>query len=167
MIKINPEKEVEVALEIAKKACAAARTAPKGNGIDEIVTGIIHGEELTKLTDKMKEYADKTGLSFFARDAANCEGKVVILIGTKIKNDTLGFEEGKTAEHNMYVSSAIDLGIAIGSLVSKLADFRADNRVLYSAGKAAVDLKLLGEDVKIAYGIPISISGKNPFFDRK
>ncbi len=167
MMKINPEKESEVIIEIAKLACVAARTAPKGNGVDEIVTGIVYGDELKKLTERMREYAQETGLSFFARDASNCEGKIVILVGTRIKNDTLGFEEGKTAEHNMYVSSAVDLGIAIGSLVSKLADFRADNRILYSAGKAAVDLKLLGEDVKIAYGIPISISGKNPFFDRK
>jgi uncharacterized ferredoxin-like protein len=38
---------------------------------------------------------------------------------------------------------------------------------MYSIGRAAINLKLLGNDVIIAYGIPLSISGKNPFFDRK
>ena len=60
-----------------------------------------------------------------------------------------------------------DLGIAIGSAVSIAADRRIDNRVMYTAGCAALALGLLGMDIKIAYGIPISISGKNPFFDRK
>jgi len=38
---------------------------------------------------------------------------------------------------------------------------------MYSVGRAVVNIKLLGEDIKIAYGIPLSISGKNPFFDRR
>ncbi|MDD4179322.1 MAG: ferredoxin domain-containing protein, partial [Candidatus Margulisbacteria bacterium] len=60
-----------------------------------------------------------------------------------------------------------DLGIAIGSAVSVAMDRRVDNRVMYSVGKAAIELKLLGEEVVIAYGIPLSASAKNPFFDRK
>ena len=47
------------------------------------------------------------------------------------------------------------------------AGLLVDNRVVYSVGRAGVNIKLLGEDVKIAYGIPLSISGKNPFFDRR
>jgi uncharacterized ferredoxin-like protein len=39
--------------------------------------------------------------------------------------------------------------------------------VMFSAGKAAVSLGLLGAEVRVAYGIPLSVSGKNPFFDRK
>jgi len=26
---------------------------------------------------------------------------------------------------------------------------------------------LLGPEIKLVYGIPLSVSGKNPFFDRK
>jgi uncharacterized ferredoxin-like protein len=37
---------------------------------------------------------------------------------------------------------------------------------MFTIGKAVVEMKLLGEDVKIAYGIPLSASSKNPFFDR-
>jgi uncharacterized ferredoxin-like protein len=51
--------------------------------------------------------------------------------------------------------------------VAVAADNRVDNRIMYTAGFAAVKLKLLGEEVKIAYGIPLSATGKNIFFDRK
>ena len=33
-------------------------------------------------------------------------------------------------------------------------------------GKAAIELGIFGDDVLIAYGIPLSAKGKNPFFDR-
>jgi uncharacterized ferredoxin-like protein len=42
-----------------------------------------------------------------------------------------------------------------------------DNRVFFSAGRAALNLKTLGPEVRIAYGIPLSVDGKNIFFDRK
>ena len=59
-----------------------------------------------------------------------------------------------------------DLGIAVGSAAAMAADFRIDNRIMYTAGKAAIELGMLGEDVKIAYGIPLAAKGKNPFFER-
>ena len=62
--------------------------------------------------------------------------------------------------------NAGDLGIAVGSVVSLAADLRVDNRIMYTAGKAAIELGLLGDDVFIAYAIPLSAKGKNPFFDR-
>ena len=60
-----------------------------------------------------------------------------------------------------------DLGIAIGSAVSVAADHRVDNRVMYTVGQAALELGLLGKDVKIALAIPLTAMSKNPFFDRK
>ena len=59
----------------------------------------------------------------------------------------------------------IDLGIAVGSAVSVAADMRIDNRVMFSVGKAAQSMKLLGECTRIM-GIPLSVSGKSPMFDR-
>ena len=44
--------------------------------------------------------------------------------------------------------------------------FHVDNRVMYSIGRASLDLGLLGPKVKQALGIPLSVTGKNPFFDR-
>jgi uncharacterized ferredoxin-like protein len=60
-----------------------------------------------------------------------------------------------------------DLGIAIGSAVAVAMDNRVDNRIMFSVGMALLEMGTLGNDVKIIYGIPLSISGKNPFFDRK
>ena len=59
-----------------------------------------------------------------------------------------------------------DLGIAVGSAVSLAADNRMDNRVLFSAGKGAARMGLFGEEVKVCYGIPLSVSSKSVFFDR-
>ena len=60
-----------------------------------------------------------------------------------------------------------DLGIALGSAVSIAADYRIDNRIAYSLGKAAISLGLFPERVTNAYVVPLSISGKNVFFDRE
>jgi uncharacterized ferredoxin-like protein len=38
---------------------------------------------------------------------------------------------------------------------------------MYSIGRAALDLKLFSDGVKQALGIPLSVTGKSPFFDRK
>jgi uncharacterized ferredoxin-like protein len=37
---------------------------------------------------------------------------------------------------------------------------------MYTVGVAAKEIGLLGEDVKVVYGIPLSVSSKSPFFDR-
>jgi uncharacterized ferredoxin-like protein len=42
-----------------------------------------------------------------------------------------------------------------------------DTRLMFSVGRAALALDLFGKDVKQALGIPLSITGKSPFFDRK
>ena len=44
---------------------------------------------------------------------------------------------------------------------------RVDNRVMFSVGRAARSLGLLGASVTLVLGIPLSVSGKSPFFDRK
>jgi uncharacterized ferredoxin-like protein len=167
MLKFNPEKEIEVLMSVAQSMCVAARTAPKANGRDFIVTAIAYGDELKSLQDEMKRFGETNSLQYFIRDASNIEGHVVVLIGTKLKGDAHGFDDSKGEDLNKHLSSAVDLGIAIGSAVSIAADLRVDNRIMYSIGRAAMNIKLLGEDIKIAYGIPLSISGKNPFFDRR
>ena len=59
----------------------------------------------------------------------------------------------------------VDLGIALGSAVKLASDLSVDNRMMYTIGSAAKAQKLLDSDVII--GIPLSVSGKNPYFDRK
>jgi uncharacterized ferredoxin-like protein len=38
---------------------------------------------------------------------------------------------------------------------------------MYSIGRASLELGLLGPKVKQALGIPLSVTGKSPFFDRQ
>ena len=46
------------------------------------------------------------------------------------------------------------------------ADKRVDNRVMFSAGAAALELGWLGQ-AGIAMGIPLSARGKSIYFDRR
>jgi len=160
---------------IAEDMCVAARTAPKTKGIDNIVTVIAKGDIVLKLAKKMLEIREKQGGSqSFSRDSGNIEHTShIVLIGTKL--GILGIKacghcgykdcESKSKEA-VCAFNTIDLGIALGSALSVAMDHRVDNRLMNSIGKAAVELGLLGPDVKIAMGIPLSVTGKNPFFDR-
>lgn len=52
-------------------------------------------------------------------------------------------------------------------VLSVAMDARVDNRVMFSVGKAIKKMQLLGSETKIIFGIPLSSSSKNIFFDRK
>ena len=166
----------ETLLTIAEKMMLAAITAPKGRGVDNIVAGMAFGEDIRILSHKMKELGQQKGADYFLRDSKNILlSEVIVLIGTKI--NPLGLpdcglcgmkdcgEKRKNPAHPCTFNT-IDLGIAIGSAVSIAADNRVDNRIMNSVGVAAKELNMLGEDVKIIYGIPLSCSSKSPFFDR-
>lgn len=156
----------------------AARTAPKARGFDSLVIMIAEKDDIEKIASRMIEIAgmEKT-LAFFERDAKNiltCD--YVLLIGTKIKSLGLegcnycGFQNCEEKDKHPEIPCAFntnDLGIAIGSAVSLAADNRVDNRVMYSVGKAAIDLGIMGSDIKIAFGIALNVASKNIFFDRK
>lgn len=175
MIRIDKEAETPFILQAAEQLCVAARTAPKGKGVDLLTTAIITGDEKDTLCRKMREIAERDELAFFARDAGNVDGvEAIVMIGSRKEPLKLphcgycGFADcdameaaGGTCSFNTG-----DLGIAVGSAASKAADLRLDNRIMYSAGKAALELGYLGGEVKIAYGIPLSATGKSPFFDR-
>ena len=78
----------------------------------------------------------------------------------------IGVECGKpSGEWWPFQAKLIDLGIALGSAAKVAGDMNVDNRIMRSVGLAAMKMGLVkGEDVE---GIPISIKGKNIYFDRK
>lgn len=171
--------EQQAVEQAAAMMCGAARTAPKAKGLDNIVTLVLTGEDIEKLARKMEEiglrqFGQPEG--HFARDAANVrQAQAVVLIGVKRHWYGLpycsmcGFENCAAcqAAGANCAFAPIDLGIAIGAAVATAADLRVDNRILFSAGKAAEEMDYgLGDDI-IWQGIPLSITGKNPFFDRK
>lgn len=162
----------------AEKMMTAARTAPKAKGIDNLVIALAEGETIIQLSNKLKEILQVgKGPEYFTRDAENIlSASVIVLIGTKIQPIGIkycGFCGFKNCEEKLKhpeVPCALntgDLGIALGSAASVAMDERVDNRIMHSVGIAAIDLKLLGDGIKIAYGIPLYIGPKNVFFDRK
>ncbi|QIB67984.1 ferredoxin [Aminipila butyrica] len=167
--------EKRAALAVADLMAAAARTAPKGCGVDNIEVLILDGEEKAQLAAEMRRVAKEIDAEFFDRDAGNLEVcHCIVLIG--IKDNPLGLENcGYCGFENCGLMkqaganctfNITDLGIAVGSAVSVAADNRMDNRVFYSAGKTAVLSGVFSKDVRVAYGIPLSTSGKSIFFDR-
>ena len=176
MLKKDTDAEYEGLLNIANLMCVAVRTAPKGKGTDLIVTVVLSGEEKDRLAQKMKLIGENNKINTFLRDSKCVQkAQVVVLLGTKFSPLGLrlcgfcGYKNCAELENNkgICVFNPGDLGIAIGSAVSTASLHKADNRIMYSAGYTAIELKLLGKDIKIAYGIPLSSTGKNIFFDRK
>jgi len=98
VIKLNPEKEVEVLIDVATKMCIAARTAPKANGLDSIVTAIVYGDELEKLKAEMERAGKQRSPDYSLRSIGILDVKVVVLIGTKLKERGNGFEDGESEE---------------------------------------------------------------------
>jgi len=170
--------ENQAVLQIAGFMAAASRTAPKAKGTDNILTMIIDDTKTkNKLIDRMQRISKEQNKPGFERDARNIEkSNALLLIGTKTEPLGLtycgfcGYKDCATLKKakGICAYNSMDLGIAVGSAVSIASDFRIDNRIMYSAGKAAMGLNLFKDKkVKIALGIPLSASGKSPFFDRK
>ncbi len=166
----------------------AARTAPKAKGVDTILVRILTGNEIQTLADRLADTGEKRKTGFFVRDAKNIAAcDACVIIGAKgrlvagVNCGACGYatcgelaREGKKRKKRTTDFSGpncsvrmTDLGIALGSAVKTAQIHNVDNRIMYSAGTAALDLGLLGKDCTVAYAIPLSATGKNIFFDRE
>jgi uncharacterized ferredoxin-like protein len=164
-------------IRVAEEMMTAARTAPKARGVDNMIIAMAVGEEIELIAKKMEEIGKRPdGTPSFIRDADNIrKTQAIVLLGTRIQSQGLklcgrcGFPDCTEKDKHPGFPCTFntgDLGIAIGSAVSVAMDHRVDNRVMYTIGQALLEMKFLGEEVKIAFGIPLSVSAKNPFFDR-
>ncbi|MCL1880699.1 MAG: DUF2148 domain-containing protein [Oscillospiraceae bacterium] len=175
MIYKSEMSEKNAIMQVAELMTAAARTAPKACGIDVTETLIVDGDDKDKLSASMRKIGIDKDRAFFLRDAGNVDNSTaIVLIGTAVSSRGLncglcGMREcSKADDTGVPCTMAVnDLGIAGGSAASIAMDNRIDNRMLFSAGMAALDLKLFSDKVKLCFGIPLSVSGKNIFFDRK
>jgi len=167
--------ETVALMDVARAMAVAARTAPKARGVDEIVTLLVTGEEIGMLADEMLRVGKEKNITFFSRDSLNIRNvKAVLIVGVKNKPRAVpncgncGHADctSNTKADGVCALCIVDLGIALGSAVSIAADHRVDTRIMFSIGKAALTLGFM-DDVHQAYGLPLSSSGKNPFFDRK
>jgi len=172
---IQNERDIrkELVMEVAHRMMTAARTAPKGKGVDIIEIAVVTGDDIQRLSKELINLHQETGMKFLLRDSDNLySADAVLILGTMQKVQGLncahcGFDtcEGKPDLVPCAINS-VDLGIAIGSACATATDMRIDTRVMFSAGLAAQRLGMLGE-CKCVMAIPMSASSKNPFFDRK
>lgn len=171
---IYNEREIrdEQVMQVGRQMMIAARTAPKAKGVDIIECLLVAGQELEILAQTMESIGKTNGFPFFLRDAGNIRQAVcVLLIGTR--RQALGLNCGycgapTCAERQPEVPctfNSVDVGIALGAACALAADHRVDCRVMYSAGKAALQLQWM-PSCHTLLAIPLSASSKNPFFDR-
>ncbi len=176
MIIASKDAEQDMVLAAAKAMCAAARTDPKTKGIARIDPLILTNTEKDQLADEMDRLADQFQMGFIHRDANNVRNsQAIVLIGCENAPNGLrdacqfcGFSDcaASVEAGGRCFFNTVDLGIAIGSAVSVAAEHRIDNRVMFSVGRAAMELHLMGDSIKQILGIPLSVSGKSPYFDR-
>ena len=176
-LKLEEAIRQDVVMLVGELMLTAARTAPKAKGIDNLVLAMVTGNDIETIAKKMEEIGNRPdGTPSFTRDAGNIRNaRAVVLLGTRIKSQGVklcgrcGFKDCEEKDKHPGVPCTFntgDLGIAIGSAVSLAMDNRIDNRVMYTIGQAILEMKTLGDEVKIAFGIPLSVSSKSPFFDR-
>ena len=186
----SSDAEREAIRNVAMLMAASARTAPKTSGVDTTQTMVIDGDDLELVAKSMEEEAaTKTEplASSFRRDA-HCvrNSECVVLIGVtgilkkpdrpfdcgacgfKTCKALMGAREKRSSgtdfDGPMCVFDAIDLGVALGSAVKIAADHNIDNRMMYTLGASITRQQWIEADIVI--GIPLSTTGKNPYFDR-
>ena len=180
--------ESDEAIRLAVSLMAvSARTAPKGKGKDSLVTRIVHAGDLPVLAGEMTRFGQDHNQPFFIRDGKNVAASAACLIIGIRGQEVLGLNcqgcgypscaemeaackdssgEGSPFAGPNCVVKMTDLGIAVGSAVKTASLFNLDNRVMYTAGVAARSLGWM-KGCSVAYGIPVSVTGKNIFFDRQ
>ncbi len=163
-------------LTVADMMCAAAITAPKGRGVNLLFVKIFIGKEKNQVSDFMLEIGREKSIPFFIRDGKNVnDADAVVFIGTKVLPRNVpncGFCGAENCVESVrkgcFCAYAVgDLGIAVGSAVSLAAHHHIDNRIMFSFGKAVIEGGFIPKEIKLGYGIPLSVNGKSIFFDRK
>ncbi|MDI6870906.1 MAG: DUF2148 domain-containing protein [Bacillota bacterium] len=168
-------------LKLAAELMAlSARTAPKAAGKDFVVTRVVTRAELRQLAEDMEQYGVESGKKNFDRDGRNvAQSGSVLLIGLS-GAQTLGLNCGACGYAKCADLPAakggpefagpycawrlMDLGIALGSAAKTASLLNVDNRIMYRIGVSARRLGLIDADVVV--GIPLSATGKSPYFDR-
>jgi uncharacterized ferredoxin-like protein len=166
---------------IARFMAISATTAPKSKGEDYVRTKVLEGQDIHELAQGMINFGERSGKKDFDRDGAGVSrSQAVVLVGLEkatplgLNCGACGFADCKTMQEQTQVQGEfqgpicafrhLDLGIALGSAVKTASMFNVDNRIMYRIGVAARDMGLVGWE--LVMGIPLSVSGKNIFFDR-
>jgi uncharacterized ferredoxin-like protein len=178
------KKAIEMVINLM---AASARTAPKAGGKDflEIVV-ITEDDDLKKIAALMKKFApESSNEAYWLRDASNIENSDALLLVGLREPVTAGYDCGECgyqtckdfiqnrqmAEKGMGYSGPhcvmrmIDIGVALSSAAKTASLLNVDNRIQQRVGAAAKALGIIKAEVVL--GIPVSITGKNIYFDRQ
>jgi uncharacterized ferredoxin-like protein len=182
MIYSSNDSERDAVLEVAKLMAAAARTAPKTCGVDNIETLVLDGGDKDALADEMRKIGSGPGAAAwgarnpFVSNAENVDDSSAVVLVAVRRNPVglavcglCGFENcGASAKAGALCAFNVsDLGTAACSACAVAARHWIDNRLMYTAGLAAHRLGLFSKEVVMCYGIPVSAKGKSIYFDRK
>lgn len=172
MIENERDSRRQRVVEVGRCMLTAARTAPKGRGVDIVECALVEGDDIVRLSQAMKQLHAETGKPVYARDSENIlKADCIVVIATHAMPLGLncahcGFSSCDAKPEAVPCAiNSVDVGIAIGSAVAMAADCRVDSRVMFSVGMAAERLNLF-DGCKQYFCIPLSASSKNPFFDR-
>ena len=167
---------------VAQLMALSATTAPKSKGEDFVRTQVLTGQGLADLGSAMADYGQEAGKHNFDRDGANvAASEALLLVGLK-KATPCGLDCGACGfatcadmlrharvdvefQGPICAYRLLDLGIALGSAVKTASLHNVDNRIMYRAGVAARKMGLV--DWELVLGVPLTATGKSPFFDRK
>ena len=134
---IQNEREIrhEYVLQAVRQMMTAARTAPKGKGIDIIEVAMVTDEDIKRLSEELVIMSGETGLKFFLRDADNIlQAEAIMIAGTRQQVQGLncahcGFptcvEKPETVPCAI---NSVDLGIAVGSACATTCTCTAPTR---------------------------------------
>lgn len=163
----------ERVVAVAMDMLTAARTAPKGKGLDQVEAAVITGDDITALCSVMLDLYRSTNRPVYLRDSENIrQAEAVVVIGIRpvplgLNCGHCGYNTcGQRPKQAPCAINSCDVGIALGSAVSVAADRRVDSRIMFSVGMAAERMNILPGCTQV-YAIAVSASSKNPFFDRK
>ena len=159
-------------LDTAAKCVLGARTAPKAKRRGFYCYACSDRRREDLLADKMEEIGNREfkekGSAWYGRDAGNVrKSQAVVLIGARksyrkvAKCALCGFENCKACK-DAGANCAhlfIDMGIALSSAALAASSRNVDNRMMWSAGKAAAEMNYTDTEV-FWVGIPISATGK-------
>lgn len=180
----------EAARLAARLLLASATTAPRVGGVGECTVHILDDEcAIEDLCQEIEGMAgDNSGWKSFVRDAAMLRDADAVLLVTslrcltdpadincnmcgKLTCEYLKQEEKLPREKDvaftgpLCIFRANNIAYAIDGIVSLARNLGIDYGVFWSAGAAAMRMRLLPKDTGFALAVAISVTEKSPFRD--
>ncbi len=189
-IKQYEEDRKQAAKIAARLLLASGTTSPRVGGVGECTIHILDDEcDIEDLCQEIEEMAgEQKAWKFFERDAAMLRDADAVMIVTSLRCITdpadincnmcgkltceyLAEEErlpagpGIAFTGPLCVFRANNLSYAVDGIVSQARNLGIDYGVYWSAGAAAMRMKIVPKDTGFALAVAISVTEKSPFRD--